>query len=149
MNETQHCPACGAAWVDGVTCTDHFHQMLFWEVQYPPLGEVHHLMVLCYHLQHPALYSPEGLRFSRGLLADFVARGLTPAQVRQRSRDTVDSGRRTFKITGRPGAQGAYPQPPAWTMTAADVVADGAEGYIDNVRAWAQSVYAALRGIGV
>jgi hypothetical protein len=145
MSDTQLCPDCGAFWSEGVTCTDHFHHMLFWEAEFPLLGEVHHLMVLCYHLQHPALYSPEGLRFSRGLLEDFVARGISPAEIRQRDRDKVDSGKRNFKITGRPGAQGIYPQPVHWTMTAADVVAGGAEQYIDNVRAWARSVYESLK----
>lgn len=147
MVNEQRCPDCGAAWVDGLTCTDHFHQMLFWEAETPPLGEVHHLMVLCYHLQHPALYSPAGLEFSRGLLEDFVVRGVTPAEVRQRDRDTVDSGKRNFKITGRLGAQGSYPQPVPWTMRAADVVAGGAAHYIDNVRAWAQSVHEALTAV--
>lgn len=145
MSETRRCPDCRAAWTTDLTCTEYFHQMLFWEAEFPPLGEVHHLMVLCYHLQHPALYSPEGLQVARGLLEDFVGRGLSPAEVRQRHRDAVDSGKRGFKITARPGARGAYPQPVPWTMTAADVVAGGTEGYIENVRAWARSVYEALK----
>lgn len=147
MSNEQQCPSCGTLWTEGVTCTDHFHQMLFWEAEFPPLGEVHHLMVLCYHLQHPELYSPDGLKFSRGLLEDFVVRGVTPAEVRQRDRDKVDSGKRDFKIAGRPGLQGAYPHPILWTMTAADVVAGGADNYIENVRAWARSVYESLKAV--
>jgi hypothetical protein len=40
---TQKCPECGASWDDEATCQDHFHQMLFWENEYPDYGaEVHH-----------------------------------------------------------------------------------------------------------
>lgn len=119
--------------------------MLYWESENPELGVVHHLMVLCYHLQHPSLYSPEGLEYSKGLLVDFVKRGLSTEEVRQRSRDQVDSGKRGWKVTARPDAHGAYDHPVQWTMTAADVVAAGKENYINSVQSWAQSVYEALR----
>src|SRR5512145_2930017 len=76
VNEVPHGPECNAPWQEGQTCQDHFHQMLFWENEHPPLGEVHHLMVLCYHLQHPSLYAPEGLEYAKGLLVDFIERGL-------------------------------------------------------------------------
>lgn len=136
-----HCPECGADWSEA-TCEQNFHQMLFWEqADMEHLGVVHHLMVLTYHLQHPSLYSPDGLKHSMGLLVDFVARGVTPQQVRQRDRDKVDSSKRAFKIKGTPESHGAYAHPVAWTMRAADVVAGGAEHYVENVRAWSQSVY--------
>ena len=80
MVAPQRCPECGASWTNGQTCDDYFHQMLFWEVENPGDGaEVHHLMVLCYHLQHPSLYSPAGLSEARRLLAEFVERGLVVA----------------------------------------------------------------------
>ncbi len=79
MTATSRCPDCGAAHATGVTCQDDFHQMLFWEAEEPARGEVHHLMVLCYHLQHPGLYSPAGLQHALGLLEDFVVRGQSPA----------------------------------------------------------------------
>jgi hypothetical protein len=118
--------------------------MLFWEAENSALGEVHHLMVLCYHLQHPSLYSPEGLEYSKGLLVDFVERGLSTEEVRQRSRDQVDSGKRIWKITGTPASHGAYEHPIRWTMTAADVIAAGVDHYCDSVRSWAQAIYEAL-----
>ncbi len=31
MESSQVCAECGAAWQEGKTCQDHFHQMLFWE----------------------------------------------------------------------------------------------------------------------
>lgn len=123
------CPECGAPWQDGVTCTDHFYQFLYWESEYPEAMAVHHLMVLCYHLQHPSLYAPEGLRHAQTLLHEFVVNGVSPAEMRERQRDQVDSGRRDWKVKSKVGARGSYDRPIPWTMTAADVVADGFDGY--------------------
>lgn len=134
------CPECGARGTAEQTCRDRFHQMLFWESEDPARWEVHHLMVLCYHLQHPSLYSAEGLATARGLLADFIERGLTPEQVRKKNSGRVDSGARNWSITARPGNQGAYDRPIRWTMTAADVVGNGAETYCTSVRSWARSI---------
>ena len=142
------CPECGASWLDGLTCQDHFHQLLACEQQFSALWEVHHLLVLCYHLQHPSLYSPEGLAGARGLLDDFVLRGRTTMEVRQRDRAALDSGNRKYKIKGTPEAHGAYPQRPPWTITAPDITAGGPEKYIENVRAWAASVQKALNNKG-
>ncbi len=139
---SDHCPECGAAWADGRTCTDDFHQLLFWENERPELGEVHHLMVLCYHLQHPGLYSAEGLAYARRLLAQFVEGGLSPEQVRQRA--AVDSGQRAWSITARPGNAGSYERRPLWKITAADIVAGDQEYYVVNVWAWARDVQQAL-----
>lgn len=61
MKLLQTCPECGAVWQDGRTCQEYFHQMLYWEAEDPSLGEVHRLSVLCNYLQHPSLYSLEGL----------------------------------------------------------------------------------------
>ena len=144
MTLKQSCLECGALLSNGVTCQDHFHQMLYWEAEDPARGVVHHLTVLCYHLQHPSLYSPDGLRHALGLLEDFVVHGVAPAEVRRRQRQQVASDQRAWKVTARPEARGAYDRPIAWTMTAADVVAGGADHYIDTVHAWAKSVHAAL-----
>ena len=123
--------------------------MLFWENEEPSRGAVHHLMVLCYYLQHPRLYSTEGLAHGRHLLADFVERGLSPSDARQRNSARVDSGRREWAVTARPGNQGAYERPVAWTMTAADVVSGGADGYVENVQAWAVATHAAIRRLSI
>ncbi len=144
MTTISHCPDCGAAHASGVTCQDDFHQMLYWEAEAPARGEVHHLMVLCYHLQHPGLYSPDGLQHALGLLEDFIVRNVSPAEVRHIHRDKVASDQRTWTITARPGAHGTYDRPIAWTLTAADVIAGGADRYCDNVRLWARSIHAAI-----
>lgn len=143
-----NCPECGTAWTDGNTCLDDFHQMGFWEFEHAIFYEVHHLMVLSYHLQHPSLYSPDGLSFSQNLLADFLERGFTPQQVRQRDRTKLDSGQRTFKIKGTPASYGVYQYPVYWTMRATDVVVGGLDSYRENVKAWAQSVLDDLRTSG-
>ena len=107
--------------------------MLFWEAEYPAYGaEVHHLMVLCYYLQHPSLYSPAGLNEARRLLVEFVEHGASPGEVRQRNRARVDSSRRDWKITATATSHGSYAQAMTWKMTAADVVAGGSENYCDQ-----------------
>jgi len=120
--------------------------MLFWEADYPAYGaEVHHLLVLCYHLQHPSLYSPVGLKAAKQLLLEFVEQRASPAEVRQRYQARVDSSQRDWKITGTPAAHGSYDPPIQWTMTASDVVAGGAENYCDNVRLWARAINERLK----
>ncbi len=144
----QKCAECGASWINGQTCEDHFHQLLYWEAENPTCGaEVHHLMVLCYHLQHPSRYSSEGLNEARRLLAEFVDHDLSPVEVRQRNRSRVDSSRRNWKIKGTAASHGSYAHAMEWKITAADIVAGGAENYCDNVRGWAQSVNAAVKTI--
>lgn len=145
METMRTCPECGAVWPDENTCQDHFYQMLAWENENPAYGVVHHLVVLSYHLQHPNLYSPEGLREAKQLLAQFLELGLTPAEVRQRNRTRLDSSRRNWKIKGTVASHGSYGRPIQWIMTAADVIAAGSDNYCDNVNAWAQSVWETLK----
>jgi hypothetical protein len=104
--------------------------------------------VVCYHLQHPSLYSPEGLRCAIQLLAEFLDDGIAPDEVRRRDRQKVDSGARKYKIKGTPASHGAYPSPVHWTMTAADVIAGGPALYNQNVKKWAHSVLDALKASG-
>src|SRR5215216_2170176 len=130
MEQAKKCPECGAVWQDGRTCEDDFHQMLFWEAEFPAYWEVHHYMVLCYHMQHPSLYSPETLEGSKQMLADFL-NGTSKEQMRKSMRDKVDSVKRKFKIKGTPDSHGAYRHPVQWTMTTADVVKAGAENYME------------------
>ena len=115
--------------------------MLFWEAENPAYGvQMHHLMVLCYHLQHPSLYSPEGLDYARQLLVEFLERGTTPELIRRHNRSSLDSSRRRWKIKGAGERRGSYSHVMHWPMTAADVIAGGVEGYCDGVRRWARSI---------
>jgi hypothetical protein len=118
--------------------------MLAWDLENPDF-DVHHLTVLCYYLQHPGLYSPEGLEGAKQLLADFLEGGITPQKVRQRERSRMDSSKRTWKIKGTLTVRGAYRHPVLWSITAADVTAGGVDNYCDQVRAWARSVHEAIR----
>jgi hypothetical protein len=147
MEIPQECPDCGATLM-GVSCQDSFHQMLLWEFENPALGVVHHLMVLCYILQHPSSYSPEALEHAKNLLVDFLEHGVSPQETRKRHRGKLDSGKRKWKIRGSPVASGSYQRPIRWTVTAADVIGDGPGHYCDRVNAWAQSVLQALRTSG-
>ena len=149
MNNPQICPACGADWSDGKTCEDHFHQMLFWENEYPELTyEVHNLLVASYYIQHPHLYSPQGLANAITMLGEFLS-GVTPKEMREKMRDGVNSVNRKFKITGTPESHGSYPEPIAWTMFPRDITSQPVEEYMDNIRAWARSIYEALKNAGV
>lgn len=148
MDTQTKCPECGADWTSGQTCQDHFHQMLFWENEYPGHGIVHNLLVLVYHMQHPSLYSPETLAGSKDMLRDFVEGGVTPAQMRHKMKTKVSSTNRNWKVTGTPERHGKYEHPITWTMTAADVVNAGAEAYIESVREWARQALATLRKSG-
>jgi hypothetical protein len=118
--------------------------MLAWEFEHQ-LPDVHHLLVLGYHLQHPSLYSPAGLEGAKQLLVRFLVDGIPPQTVRRALRPTVNSGTRDYKITGTPESHGSYPQPVVWTMRAGDVVQGGPEHYYANVQAWAESILDSLR----
>jgi hypothetical protein len=149
MDTPANCPACGADWSDGKTCEDHFHQMLFWENEYPELTlEVHNLLVTNYYIQHPHLYSPQGLANAILMLGEFLS-GVTPQEMRAKMRDEVNSSNRKFKITGTPESHGSYPVPIAWTMFPRDITSQPVENYKDNIRAWSHSMYEALKQAGV
>lgn len=119
--------------------------MLYWEAEDPALAEVHHLVVLCYHLQHPSLVSQEGLRQAVRLLADFVEGGVSPAEIRRRDRVKVASQNRRWKVKSSPADQGSYQHEVQWAMTARDVAAGGRQNYVENVRRWAEAVLENLR----
>jgi hypothetical protein len=144
------CPECGAIWRQNDTCQDRFYQMLYWESKNPDDGaQVHHLMVLCYHLQHPGMYSPEGLSEGLRLLDAFLRQGADPAKVRRQSQASVDSSSRTWKIGATSTSHGSYDPPIKWGMTTVDVIGRGRERYRDSIQAWAQSICAVLEASGL
>jgi uncharacterized protein DUF5946 len=139
------CRECNAVHPDDLTCQDDFYQLLGWESEASSRSEVHHLAVLSYHLQHPSLYSPEGLAGARQLLLDFLERGKTPQNVRAQNRGRLNSANRQWTIKGTPELHAYYVHPVRWTMTVADVVAGGPDDYCEHVRTWAASILAALK----
>lgn len=141
----RHCRECKAKWLDSRTCQDDFHQALAWDFEDPGAGTVHHLTVLCYHLQHPNLYSPEGLRYAEGLLVEFLEQGKSPETVRRENSETVQNNRRNWTVTGSGHSKAEYRTLPTWTMTIRDVVSGGLGNYPARVRAWSESILKALR----
>lgn len=148
MISPQICSACGAEISVDHTCETDFHQFMFWEQEFPEVYIVHHLMVLGYYLQHPHLYSPQGLDGAKHQLEEFIEMDISPEAMRQKIRKSVDSGKRDFPITAREGQLGKWEHPFTWTMRACDVVAGGAENYIENIRKWARSIYDDLKASG-
>ncbi len=143
-----HCQECRAEW-RGNTCADAFHQALAWDFQDPAgAGIVHHLTVLCYNLQHPGIYSPEGLSHAIGLLVEFVEEGKSPVEIRKSEDGLLQNDRRQWTVTARAGNYGAYRVAPHWTMTVLDAVAGGIEEYPQRVRVWAKTVLQALKKAG-
>ena len=118
--------------------------MLYWEAQDPRLGQVHHLMVLCYHLQHPGLYSQEGLEQAKRLLSDFVEAGVSPQEIRRRNRIKVASQSRKWKIKATDTSQGKV----QWEIVAQDVVAGGKHNYCESVQKWARATLETLKDTG-
>jgi hypothetical protein len=147
VNHQSVCPECRAPLAEDETCEAHFHTLLAWEWEYA-MPDVHHLLVLVYHMQHPRLYSPETLRESLTMLAAFVEDGVSPQMMQARLRHQVDSGARKHKITGTPEHHGRYMHPVAWTMHVGDVIRAGPEAFYAGVRAWAAGSLDALRTSG-
>lgn len=147
METSIRCTECAAEWKDGQTCTDHFHLMSAWELDHQ-LYALHHLMVLCYHLQHPSLYSPEGLEGAKKLLVMFLEEGVEPSAVRKQMSQSVGSDKRNYKLTGRPDSYGQYEYPVRWEFRAVDVIEGGIGSYYASVLWWAESVLNSLRESG-
>lgn len=149
MTSTITCPDCGAVRADRLTCQDDFYALLGYESEISDLTpDMHMLMVLSYYIQHPRLYSPEGLAWAIHQLIDAVEKGLPPAEIRRRGRDAVASDKRDWKVTGTPERHGSYSKPVPWSLRAADVVAAGKERYSASVTAWSTSVLDALKAAG-
>jgi hypothetical protein len=144
----RHCQECRAEWRSN-TCADAFHQALAWDFQDSArAGIVHHLTVLCYNLQQPGIYSPEGLSHAISLLVEFVEEGKSPVEIRKSEGGLLQNDRRKWAVTARAGNHGAYRLPPCWTMTVLDVVDGGIEEYPQRVRVWAKAVLQALKEAG-
>ena len=157
-NETKHqsktiCTSCWAVHTVAMTCQDDFYQMLYWEQELMAEGmnlmDVHFLMVACYHMQHPHLYSSETLIEIRRNVAEFLKGRRNIDDIRRKTGEAARSDRRKHKITGYDGNHGGYATPVQWTMRAMDVVAAGKDQYVVSVRRWAKSVIAALEDVEV
>lgn len=136
------CPDCGAEVSPEMTCQDRFNLCLALEFEQPAFGEVHHLTVVCYMLQHNR-YSGQGWAEAVRLLAGFVEGRLMPSEVVRRAKSAPDHRDRTGSITQ--GEKKPHFRDVEWTRTIADIRLGNADTYCEDVRFWATSVLRDIR----
>ncbi|MBK8899784.1 MAG: hypothetical protein IPM53_01250 [Anaerolineaceae bacterium] len=138
VEQTQKCLQCGAKVPPGGQCRDRFDLCLAYEYENPTtFGAVHHLTVACYMLQHNA-YSRNVWLEAREMVALFIYKGTTPADVRKRNRQKLDSGQRSWRITK--GEKLSEFDTIVWSHTIADVRLDNPEIYCADIKRWAITV---------
>ena len=130
-----NCPECDAP--DNL-CQTRFDEFLVLEFTEAGYGAVHHLTVAAYMVQHSSKMTREGWQYERDLLRQFLVENKPPARIRKEMKDTVDSGKRTFKFKSKTGVP--VINKTTWRKTILDVRAENAEVYCEDVTAWARSV---------
>ena len=130
-----NCPECGA--VDNL-CRSRFDEFLVLEFSDMGYGEVHNLTVATYMLQHSSKLSLEGWLYERDLLREFIVEKKSPSLIRQQVKDSVDSGKRTFKFKSKDSKP--VISKTSWTKTILDVRWENAEVYCADVNSWATAV---------
>ena len=149
MKESTKCTECEAILPKSATCRDYLNEMIKWDFEdFTGVGQVHHLTVLSYNLQHPSVYSEKGLENAKKSLAKFI---LHPTSYTEHGTEDVKnlaSDVREWKITSTVGDQGKYIIKPIWEMTAKDVAEEGVVNYVENVKKWSESVLKALKKSG-
>ena len=130
-----NCPECGAT---DFLCKSRFDECLALEFSDLRYGAVHNLTVCAYMLQHSSQLSRDGWLYQRNLLREFIVDGKSPSVIRQQVKDSVDSGKRTFKFKSKDGMP--LIQKSTYTKTILDIRTDDAETYCADVTAWARSV---------
>jgi hypothetical protein len=130
-----NCLECGAP---DRLCQTRFDEFLVLEFTDTGYGAVHHLTVATYMVQHSSKMTREGWMHERDLLRQFLVENKSPATIRRQIRDTVDSGKRTFKFKSKDGKP--VINKTTWTKTILDVRTENAEVYCEDITAWARSV---------
>ena len=119
-----------------MACETRYHECLVKEFTEAGYGEVHHLTVAAYMLQHASKLTQKGWLETRSLLREFLVENKSPAEVRKQNKRKVDSGMRDWKIVldgGAPKLDEAD-----WSKTVLDVRMENAEVYCVDVTAWAR-----------
>ena len=130
-----NCLECGAP---DTLCKTRFDEFLVLEFSDMGYGAVHNLTVATYMLQHSSKLSKEGWLYERNLLREFIVEKKSPSLIRQQVRDSVDSGKRTFKFKSKDGKPVIHKS--TWTKTILNVRTENAEEYCADVTAWARAV---------
>jgi hypothetical protein len=139
-----NCPECGAP---NKLCQTRFDEFLVLEFTDAGYGAVHHLTVATFMIQHSSKMTREGWQYERDLLREFLVGKKTPAMMRKQIKDTVDSGKRTFKFKSKTGVP--VINKTAWAKTILDVRAENAEVYREDINAWARSVLEEAEAVAV
>jgi hypothetical protein len=139
-----NCPECGAP---NNLCQTRFDEFLVLEFTDAGYGAVHHLTVATFMIQHSSKMTREGWQYERDLLREFLVGKKTPAMMRKQIKDTVDSGKRTFKFKSKTGVP--VINKTAWAKTILDVRAENAEVYREDINAWARSVLEEAEAVAV
>ena len=139
-----NCPECGAP---DTLCQTRFDDFLVLEFTDAGYGAVHHLTVATFMVQHSSRMTREGWMYERDLLREFLVENKPPQLVRKQIKDSVDSGKRTFKFKSKTGAP--VINKTTWTRTILDVRAEDAAIYREDLNAWARSVLEDAEGLKV
>ena len=135
MTQAVNCPECGA--IDNL-CKPRFDEFLALEFSDMGYGAVHNLTVATYMIQHSSKLSLEGWLYERELLRECIVEKKSPSLIRQQVKDSVDSGKRTFKFKSKDSKP--VISKTSWTKTILDVRSENAEVYCADVTAWAAAV---------
>lgn len=139
-----NCPECGAP---DQLCQTRFDEFLVLEFTDAGYGAVHHLTVATYMLQHSSKMTREGWQYERDLLSEFLIENKSPALIRKQIKDTVDSGKRTFKFKSKTGVPVINKN--TWAKTILDVRTENAQVYCEDITAWARSVLEEAKAIAI
>lgn len=149
MNQITCCPECGGELKGVESCREYLNEMIKWDFEdFLGVGQVHHLTVISYNLQHPTVFSQKGLEDAKSFLVEFVDKHISFEEQDLRNRARLASSVRDWKITGSEGDYGMYENKLVWTMTSTDVFHGGLENYVENVKKWNRSVYDVLKESG-
>lgn len=143
------CSECGAPLGSVERCVDYLNTMIAWDFEdFKGVGQIHHLTVLSYNVQHPSQYSQKGLENAIESLFEYTAKPTAFALHGARDVEKLSSNIRDWKIIATPDDQASYKQTPQWSMRASDVVSGGIDRYVENVEKWSNSIIEALKDSG-
>jgi hypothetical protein len=122
-------------------CRDNFHALLVLEGQVEGAAGslTHFYTVACYVLQHPIgmNYTVEALQGLKESLVDALEGRATVEDLRRRARYAAEGSTRIMRREGDPLPESSGP---GWEMKVAEVLAGGADAYVDNVARWARLI---------
>lgn len=134
------CEECGAELPWTQSCDELLMQVSQWEqTDFPTRGAEHHLLVICWQLQHPSRFSTESLAWARESLRRAMIDGASLEELRAEPEPA-------------PPARSMPAPPPKYIRdgdvlrmqrrlgTLADVVTEGLEALPGSIRRWASVV---------